>query len=532
MLGPSSPRHTPPHPFPTTSSPAIPAVQRPPPEGFDADDVVTEAQLDGITVDVAGEDKQYVNTTLSQMRITPKEVVLRPAPVGKRRARFYPDEGGAGIRDEDVVETSCTDSDASATDPADGPVPLVSSEGECRRVTSDERFAECTRINTKLNSMPSGGAFSFMNSSEDITSASRASSDSSTDDEDLRSSRRMIRVDGSAKLSSASGLADDDMFNDDEFGIEGAEKVDEEEAIQVRSFGRSFARVSLKDGGGDDIIIPDPRRGPQRRSGVAFTEPSDDEKRKGTIAKSQKERVTDPLFVDEDDDTYQDIFFSKSAPPRRKSKIRIAFTRRSSNASSCKKSGEVGGKLSMRKPKQEEVEDVVVETSIKDDSDTENTGMSCFPSRKAIATKQRGKVSASESRSKSHPATNMERGSPEIRRNQGVQKDMGQLVSVPDMTKVVMGDRERKPKKDRHMVKNVSLQRDDWIDFATNAKQRNSWLVRLVSNNSAAGPADASPSSSPSKRNSRMTVDTNATEQVSPVSKRTSRPFWKWWSRK
>lgn len=472
-------------------------------------------------------------TALPQLHIPPGDVVLRPP--GKRRARFYPDEmlrrGLEGEAcapppaEEEQVETSCTDSDPEGGEEA--PVGTPQTRVEYGNVESEEMFQECTRINTKLNSMPSGGTFSFMNSSEDVNSERErvsSESESSTDDEDLRSSRKMIRVDGSAKLSSASGLADEDfLVEDDEFGIEGAERVDEEEAIQVRSFGRSFARVSLKDG--EDVIIRDPRKREKSRSEVAFAIPEDGKRRSSSARAADRPRDTEVPGSGEDG-LQQDFATCRSDPPRRKSRIRITFTKRSSTANSVRNAERksVDRKSADRRSLDRKSVDQALatrqmepEVEMSSDSDTETTGtMSCFPTRKTTFLRQRTKSTTVDA----VPGIAME-GVPEQRSKSGwlgrkTAKNVGQLVAMPDMSDVAKG-RKRSPSPERKIVKNVSLQHDDWIDFATNAArgQRHPWLVRVLSNNRA--------SASPPKPTKPVAAQTDPDLS----SRRKSKRFWK-----
>lgn len=495
------------------------------------------------------------HAAVPQLLIPPGDVVLRPP--GKRRARFYPDEDltsslekhsykpGEGEEEEEPVETSCTDSDASGgegaprTVPQRARVPLEYASPE-----SEEMFQESTRINTKLNSMPSGGTFSFMNSSEDIVSdrIETSESESSTDDEDLRSSRRMIRVDGSAKLSSASGLGDEDfLVEDDEFGIEGAERVDEEEAIQVRSFGRSFAKVSLKDG--EDVIIRDPRKRDKARSEVAFALPEVDKDGK---RRSSSTRVPDrprAMGSNGEDASEPEMNTCRSDPPRRKSRLRMTFTKRAATANAVKnaelKSTErrsmdrkSGDRRSVERGslERQSIDRVLARRNMEPDielssnSDSERAAVgSCFPTRKTTLLRQRTKSATPDAVAGVALEGVPERQKSRIGwRGRRTAKNVGQLVAIPDMNNAAQG-RKRNASPERKIVKNVSLQHDDWIDFATNAArgQRHPWFVRVLSNNKAS-------SSSPAKPSKPTAAQTDPDMSTRKKSKR----FWKLFSRK
>lgn len=73
--------------------------------------------------------------------------------------------------------------------------------------------------------------------------ASRSSHFDLAEDEEARSRRHLVRVDGFLTLSAVCGGGADD--EDDCVCIEGSEHVDGEEAIQVRSFCGSFVQVCL-----------------------------------------------------------------------------------------------------------------------------------------------------------------------------------------------------------------------------------------------------------------------------------------------
>ncbi|CDF35924.1 unnamed protein product [Chondrus crispus] len=484
------------------------------------------------------------------LHISPADVALRPP--GKRRARFHSDQSLTLNHVEEPLETSCTDSDASASIPSSPLHPIAKKAflaAQYDGTPQNEKLVEqSTRINTKLNSMPSGGAFSFMNSSEDIVSDSLDTSDSDTEtasstDDDLRSSRRMIRVDGSAKLSSASGLNDDDFLDDDDddgFGIEGAERVDEEEDIQVRSFGRSFARVSLKDG--EDVIIRDPRKKDGARSEVAFALPGSEED--GGRRRSSSVRVPDrPRPLESDGDSgLRGMNTSRSDPPRRKSRMRLTFNKRAATANAVKnaqrKSMERNSidRTSVDRTSVDRdgvarpsIDRVLATRSMQPDvdmsSDTDSDVMmtgSCFPSRKGTASRRRTRSSTSNVK----PGASVDIAWPQQDKSKlggwGRKKSQaaGQLVSPPDMSNMVEG-RRRHPSPERKIVKNVSLQKDDWIDFATNAarSQRHPWLVRVLSANRM---------SSPAKKQTRPIAAQTEQDKTRKKSKR----FWRVFSRK
>lgn len=335
---------------------------------------------------------------------------------------------------EDDVETSCTDSD-------------TASHPEPPAVQHD--FAHSTRINTKLNSLPSGGAFSFMNSSEDVHSRSIESESSS---EDIRSTRRMVRVDGSAKLSTASGLADDDEDDDeDEFGIEGAERVDEEEALQVRSFGRSFARASLKHTANDDGAFGSSRHSCDHVDSIHVDDDDDDDSCSEQSDCASEEDASTP-------------------PSRRKSRIRLTFSRRTT-ASTMRRSLDA-------RPFRSNAAELSESANV-----APGAALSCFPNRRTMVVK-RAKTAS--------PPGNV--------------PGSGAMIAVPDFADA----------SGRKMVKNVSMQRDDWIDFATNAasRQRHPWLVRLVSLHGSPGKS------------------TSGSRDEDESSRKGRKKFWKRWGRK
>lgn len=446
---------------------------------------------------------QLPPTDQNSLRTTPYHTILRPP--GKRRAcafREKPDLISDHITpnnyhsDDDPVETSCTDSEDDTYPSTVYRAPYADDIGDD---IVDSTFEQCTRINTKLNSLPSGGAFSLMNSSEDVDS-------SSSDESHEHDSRKLIRVDGSAKLSTASGLGDEeDQPEEDEFRIEGAERVDEEEAVNVRSFGRSFARVCLSDGT-PDVIVPDPHHTIPHVSVVAFADSEDEPHvRKNSSAKSRKNSTAGKGILSgtmSHNEPLTEVFTaSKSAPPRRKSRVRGTFTRRSSVANARKPKGRTSRQLT------ENVHD--------DDSDVETMmSLSCFPSRKSAASKSKSKNIDGTGHTLLQVCARKDRAEDsDISKHTTNQN--AQVLAVPDM------DVRKNRSKSRKMVKNISLQHDDWIDFTTNAsrKQRPPWLQRLVSSNMA-----ESPSSTP--RGSK------GFENVSNASSKNRRKFWKFWGTK
>eukprot|EP00177_Eucheuma_denticulatum_P006070 GFKZ01011070.1.p1 GENE.GFKZ01011070.1~~GFKZ01011070.1.p1 ORF type:complete len:552 (-),score=97.03 GFKZ01011070.1:983-2638(-) len=437
------------------------------------------------------------------IRIPNEDVVLRPP--GKKRARFVAERHVAEMIPADCfeqshgegcdsgLETPCTESDGS-----DGKRAITGcSAFDLLKggVMSEEDLRECTRINTRLNSMPSGGDFSFMNSSEEVQSETSASGEesgsedeedghsltsTSSSEEDLRLSRKMIRVDGSAKLSSASGLADDDFSEEeeDEFGIEGAERVDEEEAVQVRSFGRSFAKVSLRDG--EDVIIRDPRKKEERKGNVAFAEVTEEaEGREYSGEVVEGDRSTDGSTRPN-----ADITACKSSPPERKSRMRDTFTRRSSNASSRQDTPATGMNIVVLRDG-DGIRDDASESVF---TESDYGPPSCFPSRRTTILRQRARTITGEKSSSGHRRRSLfsvigDRG--RQGRNGCGRKAERELVAIPDMDAEVRGQQEG----GQRMVKNVSLQQDDWIEFATNqaSQQKHPWLVRLVSSSGRPG---------------------------------------------
>lgn len=98
--------------------------------------------------------------------------------------------------------------------------------------------------------------------------------DESDPEESPPSVRKLVRVDGSATLSAICDDEDDDDDDDDDhFGIDGAEQVDEEEAVQVRSFGRSFGQVRLATSISPPTLSPQPHQKLPFRSKQRFDPP-------------------------------------------------------------------------------------------------------------------------------------------------------------------------------------------------------------------------------------------------------------------
>lgn len=354
-----------------------------------------------------------------------------------------------------------------------------------------------------------------------------------------------MRVAGSAKLSSASAL------DDDEFGIEGAEPVDEEEAILVRSFGRSFARVCLSDASVDDVGSPR-RGGPQRVAPPPRAQTDKAVRRvKGTDtmtgdhsaaaarahsspgrglpplppgAPSAPDPPTSPPGPPINSD--KSLAASRSAPPRRKSRLRITFARRLSIAGlrggECRSSdagsrpiireevaasreedpqafsedGEVErraldqrGNDDVHEDNDDDDDDVQYlddddDDDFEDDDDDDDmerradhplVGLMCFPARR-VTTRMR--LRGTNAGAGGNGGVGGGGGAARTRLlPAGGGEAAGTVVAVPEM------EMRHGKVKGRKMVKNVSLQRDDWIDFATSAStpKRQPWLARLMS---------------------------------------------------
>ena len=356
-----------------------------------------------------------------------------------------------------------------------------------------------TRINTQLNSLPSGGAFSLMNSSEDVDSSS------SSDDDSLRGSRKMIRVDGSAKLSTASGFNEDDP-EDDSFSIEGAEKVDEEEDVNVRSFGRTLAQARLED----QISPLNSPVVPSREARVAFAEPSAPTPPPPPRPVATRTALSPQPFVKSSPSAHETTIHqssglppnarfagSRSTPPRRKSRMRLTFTRKSSAIA-----------------RRSNTADEVTVTNVNDLPSVEMSGLSCLPIRRAT-TKMR--VRNDEVKTPLPPLA--QTIMPPEASDAGHSRSFVSLRRNEARSGADSGAGSSSAAKPKRIVKNISMQRDDWIDFTTNVptKQRSMWLSRLVSSNVASVSDDFS-----SERSS-MTAQEPARRKNS---------FWKFWRRR
>lgn len=162
------------------------------------------------------------------------------------------------------------------------------------------------------------------------------------------------------------------------------------------------------------------------------------------------------------------------------------------------------------------------DVELSSNSDMETMVMvSCFPTRKTTLLRQRTKSTKVDA----VPGVAIQ-GAPERKSKSGwlgrkTAKDVGELVAIPDMSEVAKG-RKRNPSPERKIVKNVSLQHDDWIDFATNAArgQRHPWFVRVLSNNRAS-------SSSP-----KPTKPAAAQTDPALFARRKSKRFWQRFGRK
>lgn len=409
--------------------------------------------------------------------------------------------------DDDAVETSCTDSDSEPDPNPDPHSSHLEAQTYCIPPRlSQSSFERSTRINTKLNSLPSGGAFSLMNSSEDVNS-------SSSDEEDLRASRKMIRVDGSAKLSTASGLGDEsDNSEDDEFGIEGAERVDEEEAVHVRSFGRSFAHVRLNDvvanHHDEAYSIHSSDHG---RPEVSFNLPHNDHSSVRSVGVQDHDGnpSCSPSFDNAQGSPVCEILHeSKSVPPKKKSKLKLTFVRRASMVRS-------------RRSKEKSFSKTGTDMVVAEPELNAFSGVSCFPTRRTTVMKPR--IKSSDAPRASLPSCGPCVGDTSVAEEgnsqMGLSEHATQLMVVPDM-EVRAGRGNGRAT----IVKNVSMQRDDWIDFATNGsqKQRPPWLTRLTSHNRA-----ESTCSSKRGNAARAQSSGSSTSRTS-----TARRLWKMWVRR
>lgn len=411
--------------------------------------------------------------------------IKRRALLFENQPEHIPHENTSATSLVEPVETSCTDTES---EDEIGPVSIPHLHSHTEFVPMDDKHIErCTRINTQLNSLPSGGAFSLMNSSEDVDS-------SSSDDESFKGSRKMIRVDGSAKLSTASGMGDEIDMDDDEFSIEGAEKVDEEEDVQVRSFGRSLAQARLSDHiPSVDPAAPTSGRAPQ----VAFEEPDYlFDKDPDITANARNASQTDPSSSKSipgttNEDSPKKVFAeSKSAPPRRKSRMRLTFIRRSSI-------------ISRKTLSEDGTVTCPPEMNAEDSADLSR--LSCLPLRRS-ATKPRMRNDCPKP---TLPTLENTRNSTDAR-----DENPGSLTKVTQTKLISVPEIKIQPK---GMVKNVSMQRDDWIDFATNnpTKQRSMWLSRLVSSNVESSDMSSQRGSNESRE-----------------AKGGKRRFWKFWRRR
>lgn len=392
---------------------------------------------------------------------------------GKRHARFFdsppqliPDSFSTPPRPySEFLETSCTDSEddhpsISPHHPRTDPF----------HVKPSYDIDKSTRINTKLNSLPSGGEFSLMNSSEDVYSSS------SDDEHHPSSARRLVRVQGSAKLSSASGLADDsDLEEEDEFAIEGAEEVDEEEAVNVRSFGRSFARVCLKEDA-DRSFPQKPTKWEKHKSQVSFdvpeAKPSQHEESRTDQASASDCASAASAPITQKKPPQQGLPACKSAPPSRKSRLRLTFARRPSTADTREPRSGMGPRAA---------------TSVNVSEDNV-IRLSCFPIRRAPS---RLRTKSGDIRSGLLHRTRTARDDSTRTATAANSNEPNQLLAVPEFT--VDDRRSSRTRKNRKMVENVSMQRDDFIDFATNSphRQRSQWLSRLISHDGADSEASS-----------------------------------------
>lgn len=370
-------------------------------------------------------------------------------------------------------------------------------------------------------------------------------------DESAPSVRKLVRVDGSATLSAICD-DDDDDDDDDQFGIDGAEQVDEEEAVQVRSFGRSFGQVRLAS-------TPQPQQKLPFRSKHRFDPPitstplhpwqkdsalcigsacdsadletndihtEDDSTPLDTTLQIQmsdhslnQQQIPDRSCVanepkpsvrylrnvpdiDEDAENWPGVSCSAEicAAEKRKSRLLLPFSRRSSAVGSSRNGDnrsttttETGGIVS---------------------------ALMCFPSRRATfrtpcLTRDRHRdAEAIINGADAKCNTRFARGST-ARPNQchtcrpGLQCSSSRdtpLVrcSLTTTTDCQSGKHslknsdsqiENNDTGQKKLVKNVSLQRDDWIEFTTSSNsgpRKAAWIVRLLSS----GPLDMTASRS------------------------------------
>lgn len=369
--------------------------------------------------------------------------------------------------------------------------------------------------------------------------------------------RKLVRVDGSATLSAICDDEDDDDDDDDDdhFGIDGAEQVDEEEAVQVRSFGRSFGQVRLAAPTSPPTSSPQPHQKLPSRSKHRFDPPivstpphlwqKDSALCIGSACDSADLEANDPNLHD-DHPTSLDTTLHNRSPQRSlhqshipdrnciasdpkhnqihqhdfadpgenaehwpqhlspndiraaekpKSRLVLPFARRSSAVASSKN----GDTNSATAP----------------DSGRVVSSLLCFPSRRAtfrapclLRERHRDPESAinrADARTNSRTAHSLNSQSSQPHGTQPVLTSSSSrdtpLISSTTTTTTTPSDcpfgKETVKCSDicnhgttqKKMVKNVSLQRDDWIEFTTSSNsgpRKTAWIVRLLSS----GPLD------------------------------------------
>lgn len=579
--------------------------------------------------------------------IAPEDVVLRP-PL-KRRPTFTPETVNEPAVDS--VETSCTESDC---DPNDS---IIASPPRRPRVPLSPV------IPPRLVSLPSGGAISYMNSTDDVNAllaaddSSPSHGDSTIVDDDAnnvetaladhydntdhdirdtatnginrnkskvdesndhnannggdenhddgrtRSTRRLVRVDGSATLSAICEGDDDDGDGDDEddaFQIEGAEDVEEEEAVPVRSFGRSFARVCLGDGASttpvpvnnsthlDQVSDADDVAAPINNSltnevprDTLQTAPVGLENVDGVANVKTCEKDVDEVDFDADAGS----LFDNSGGARRRSHFILPFPRRSS-ASTPRDTGprrDISGGDNDHAPtsimcfrgRRPTGYARSQDASTNDDEGRTRllTGQESASRRRRRATNgsrttngsraskgysrlSRGNrlvhaLSGREPETRARPP--LPRRAPRASGASSCSRSRASIVGLGNSSSHARDQKREHGNAEKKIVRDVSLQRDDWIEFATSGGSQHRphrWLARLVSSSgldmsprrhgdTEEGDESLGRTTSPygilpmrpSDRNGNARTDNDSNDtHFSNTSKSTSK-FWRRWTR-
>ncbi|CAN8070487.1 unnamed protein product, partial [Agarophyton chilense] len=406
----------------------------------------------------------------AQTRIPPHEVVLRPPD--RRRPRCFADAASSPLPPPVLRDHPAHSSDS---DSDNGTIQSARVSSVHVLDLDHHQLARCTRLNTKLNSLPSGGAFSFLNSSDDVltdsapsasplpspsstsssSSSSLSSSSSSGSSDHYLESRKLIRVDGSAKLSTASGVLDssDDEHPSDEFNIDGAEPVEEEQAVQLASFGSALPHIPLH---------PQQQQQQQQQlhsSLAPIPSSSNTTPDRQRPNPSNSKARTMPLSRPCNADALQQHILNgchpvDSAPSKRPSRLRLTFFR---SPSARRAAGTRRGEHSPAVHDEDVIEQRMGSFS----------SISCFSTRRSSARLRSMRADRVDARPSAAPSRGAAAAATTT--NMGAQ---AQMVAVPEFEA-------------RRMVKNISLQRDDFIDFTTNGRntavKRAPWLTRLVS---------------------------------------------------